>query len=290
MVQHVNINMPNEDYQARPELSKSKLAIFYTSPEHYYDKYEAPQDDELDFALEQQVKKQTELGNAIHTAVLEPDEFENRYLAIPKLDRRKKEGKDAYADFLIQAKEEGKKLILMKDAHICYSIRERIRQHPIAQKIFSGSPLRETSFFWTDKETGLECKSRTDFIDLDAGIIVDVKSAISLQDHKFERSVDEFKYHFAPAFYGGGIYDLFGIDISGFIYLGTEKERPFGIKMFTLDDVSLAAGNDQVRKLMRRFAECREKKEWPGYPPEVRLIGLPTYALVRDGFKTFKGD
>ena len=77
----------------RNYISHSALKAFAKSPNHYlqYVAGEAPRTDAMI------------AGSALHCFVLEPHEFDARYIVAPKVDRRTKEGKEIFEAFSQQA-------------------------------------------------------------------------------------------------------------------------------------------------------------------------------------------
>ena len=284
---YIDLNMSNEEYHEHHALSKSKLMVFAKSPAHYYDKYEAADRDSLEDDIagsEGKLEDQNKfLGKAIHVAVLEPELFEEKFLVVPKMDKRTTAGKTDFATFSKICADTGQVMISEADADICVRIRRAVLDHPLLGEFVKKSPLKEAAFFWTDTETGLDMKAKIDLISLDNGIILDAKSARSTEVHKFEGAINEFYYHFQPPIYNMGVEALLGRAMDGFIYAAIEKKRPCGIKLYSLDDISISAGYNHVRELMLKFAECKATGVWPGYSPEIKQIGLPRYALARYG-------
>ena len=82
--------MTNAEYHSHPAVSKSDLDLISRSPLHFKTAKETP-------------KVQTEsmlLGSLVHKLVLEPDDFDNEYIVAPVCDRRTKQGKEIWNDFM----------------------------------------------------------------------------------------------------------------------------------------------------------------------------------------------
>lgn len=76
-------------------LSYSSLSNFRKSPRHFID-YKLFGNDDTDSIL---------LGKVLHCLVLEPQNFSQSYCVAPECDRRTKEGKAVYAEFLETARD-----------------------------------------------------------------------------------------------------------------------------------------------------------------------------------------
>lgn len=82
--------MTNSEYHANKAVSKSDLDLINRSPLHYINAVKNP-------------KEQTEsmlFGSVVHKLVLEPETFAAEYIAAPKCDRRTKEGKARWQEFI----------------------------------------------------------------------------------------------------------------------------------------------------------------------------------------------
>src|SRR6056297_780015 len=80
-------NESNEDYHANKAISSSHAKLAYKSLQLFKDNE--------DGLIERKESPAMALGSAIHTAVLEPDEYTNRYIVKPEgLNGRTKEGKE----------------------------------------------------------------------------------------------------------------------------------------------------------------------------------------------------
>jgi hypothetical protein len=92
--------MENTEYHAHPALSASGLRVLKRSPLHYWDRYINPD------RVTTEPTEAMQLGTLIHCAVLEPDQFDVRYIAVPEgIDKRTKEGKQVWADLLATGRE-----------------------------------------------------------------------------------------------------------------------------------------------------------------------------------------
>ncbi len=273
----IELNMSNDDYQDHPALSKSKLTVFGKSPEHYFDKYEAADREPRERT------KAMDLGAAMHCAILEPELFDKRYMEVPYIKKTTKAGRAAYAEFQAIAAEHGKSLISASDIKICFSARNKVEKHPIIGPLLKKSCLKEMSFFWTDSETGVACKARIDDLFLDDSIIFDAKSAERVEDYRFQYAIEDYDYDLQFPHYNSGLEHVLGVAMDAFVFGAIEKERPFGVKLYTLDTVSVSGAAGYYRKLIRSFAECQKTNTWPGYPPEIQMLGLSHRRLKKYG-------
>lgn len=277
---HIELNLPNEEYHKIDAISKSRLSDASISMLKYFDSHIAPQTAEDEDETPAQ-KKNLTFGSALHCRILEPERYEEEYLIVPKVDKRTKQGKEDFAHYEDRCAAEGKTMILDKDAAKCEIIAKKIHEHPVAGKLIGASTLKETSIFWEDPVTGEKCKCRPDTILLGNGIILDTKSARGVEEFQIEGENWERRHHFSPAHYGMGVEIALGVVINAYIFIASEKVRPFDTQLYIFDDLSLQAGQQHVRSLINQISECKKTGIWPGRSPDIKTIGLPRYALSR---------
>lgn len=254
--------MNNAEYHADPAISASHLHAISKSPAHYYARYLAPKrPPSIQTAAMQ-------FGSLVHTAVLEPDELSKRYGVCPP--RNTKVGKEAAA----QMKADGIEAITQTDWDTAAAISEAVYDHPVASDLLSkGAP--EQSFWWDDKQTGLRCKCRPDWLRPD-GIVVDLKTTQDASPKGFAKSVANFRYHVQAAHY------LNGLEAEKFIFIAVEKFYPFAVAVYELDASALIEGDSLAFRDLRRIATCRKLDEWPSYSQEITTLSLPMWAYNDD--------
>ena len=263
--------LSNEEYHAGPGISQSALSVVARSPLHYWARYVDPN---------REPSKQTDamrLGTAIHMAVLEPAEFGRRYHAAPSVDRRTKEGKAEYQAASERAETEGAMLLPLDDAMTCLAIAQQVRKHPTARRLFADGRA-EQSIYWTDRETGLLCRARPDW--LTGRMMVDLKSTDDASLESFQRSAWNYRYWMQAAWYMDGWEEVTGERLDAFVFAAFEKSAPYACAFYFADEGMLDRGRQEYRKLLRIVADCQAANEWPGYPAEVRALGVPTWAIT----------
>ena len=107
----------------RSYLSTSALKAFAKSPNHYIEYVNG----------ERKATPAMELGSAIHCAILEPDEWHDRYTIVPKVDRRTKAGKEAWE--LFQKSSEGKTVLTDEQHRTMDMARIAVHADPLAKNL-----------------------------------------------------------------------------------------------------------------------------------------------------------
>jgi len=218
------------------------------------------------------------LGRAIHAAVLEPDRFKAEYGMMPAgLKRTTKEGKETWTE-LVETFGEGN-VLSADDYGICIRTRKRVHAKKTAHALIAGEGDVELSMVWEDEETGVLCKARWDrhSPEIAGGAIVDLKTTRDASPRDFERAIFSYGYHRQAAMYLMGAKAL-KLPVRHYSIIAVEKEPPFGVAVYRITEGTVDASEDQVKALLRRYAECMESGEFPDYPDEVRDIAVPDWA------------
>lgn len=251
--------MPNDKYHSLPGISKSGLDKIDRSPAHY--KFSEPKES----------TRQMEIGTAIHTAILEPERFDNEYCITEAKARTEKAYKDAKAEWGGEntlTKQEGKKVLNM---------RESVHGNLEAMQFLAMVGNAEVSAICTDPETGVTLRARFDW--LVDGVAVDLKKTQDVRPHMFAKSVYNYRYHVQEAVYRFVYKQITGEDLEAFYFLAVEEEAPHSNKMFLLDDLSREIGNYYFRKNLRTYAECVNSGNWPHPDTGDGVIELPNFAV-----------
>jgi hypothetical protein len=223
-----------------------------------------------------------DVGTAIHSVVLEPNDLETRYtIRPPGIDGRTKEGKAALAQWRAEA---GDRIVLDKPdvMQTLEGIRDAVLDHPIALELLTSRGLTEISAAWDEPLTGARCKGRWDrLVEYDGWpCIVDVKSTDDASPRKFLQSVANYGYSAQAAFYldGASVLDPKSAEAFRFLFLVVEKKPPYGIAIYELDRVWMDYGRQQYQRYLDDWIECEKTGLWPGYPLHVETLEAPEWA------------
>jgi len=223
--------MPFDEYQKAPGLSSSALDDFVVSPLRYWHLHRNPDREP------EEPSRALVFGQALHTAILEPAEFEKRYyreLELPEgtlctvedlngwlKSRDVKPGK-LKKDLIRQVHEidptvpiadvlaaehakanEGKTLFTAETWERVETAARALRNEPQMEHLLSQPGKRELSIFATDPKTGLRLKIRPDFFA--EKFILDPKTITAGEGYGFDESVTRaiwnFRYRQRAYFY-----------------------------------------------------------------------------------------
>lgn len=260
----------NAEYHSHTAVSKSHLDEIERSPLHYWSRY-------LD--VNRIVPPPTPamvIGTALHTHVLELSEWDKQFTIAPEgIDRRTKAGKEMWAAF--EADANGKTVLSKTDGELIAAMGRSIYGHPAAAMLLAMSGKAETSHFWTDEKTGLECKCRPDWLFDDYSVIVDLKTTEDASPRGFQKSIAAWNYHKQAAWYLHGIEQATGVCPSQFIFIAVEKKPPYAVGVYAADAEMIKLGWEKAERNLERIAECRAAKHWPGYSEAIEPISVPPW-------------
>lgn len=222
------------------------------------------------------------LGRAVHTALLEPADFSERYAVAPKVDRRTKAGKAAWADFQEQAGD--RELLGTDDAETVDSIAQAVTNDGLASSLLDMPGQSEVSIVWNDAATGLRCKARLDRYAQDSRgpVIIDVKTTRSITPDGFARDAARYGYHLQAAYYCRAVRSLEPGRSPRLLFLVVETLPPFAVAVYRLGVESFARGENLADELLDKYAACEAAGVWPGPTTSVQDLELPAWALAGD--------
>lgn len=247
-------DVPNPVYHSGPGVSKSQLDDVAISPAVLLWRKNAPVDTEKLKALD--------MGSALHCLLLEPDEFNKRFIIAPEFNRRTNAGKAEEAEFLeacantgktVMDAEQGRKLSLMRDSAMA---------HPGAKFLLEGEGRCEASIYWNDQETGELCRIRPDKFLTTSPLIIDVKKVADMS--RFSRHIEEFRYHVQAAMYCEGFKAHFS-EVPKFAFLAVSETIDCGrypVRLFVPDDNDIDEGFQSFRRDLTTYHQCRTSNNW----------------------------
>jgi len=223
------------------------------------------------------------LGQATHTAILEPSDYEARFITAPFENRRRLKRDEAEWQAFDEAARGKTVLRPSEDAMVTalsVSARDHHR-HPLAASLLATPGLTEASALWIDPATELRCKGRMDKI-VPRGkrtLVVDVKTTVDASPRAFSRDIAKFGYHIQAAYYIDGLYRLHPA-LRSFVFIVIEKSPPYCVAVYEIDDATLTLGRNLYQQYLSRFKACLDADNWPGYP-NARL-SVPSWAFYED--------
>ena len=300
-------NVGEKEYRDTPALNASALKQLYKSPYHYWHEFLNPH------KVEKDPTKALNIGTAVHGLVLEGEQ--KWHEVPPEIDRRYKDGRKAYAEWL--ASLPPKAVILKREeAAQAMAMAENVLRHPLAEDLlYDTHPSRfvEHSIFWEMDFTRPErreeeiatvpCKARLDLVYQEGDglvTVVDLKTTQDASHSGFMNAIARYSYHIQAAFYflaAGAHFELdedalfdiklldeewYEIPRHRFIFIAVETFAPYAVAVYEFSPQGLNAGLVDSKRMIELYLSCEESEVWPSYNYEDAqaplLIDLPGWA------------
>lgn len=258
------------DYYTTKAISASGLKALKKSPAHYRAMMDEPPD----------TSPGQLLGSATHCAILEPELFDTRYTVMPDgLDRRSKEGKEAYARIIAS----GKEALKPSDMDDIRAMQASVLAHPVYAHLLTLPHEVEAERYWALEGTGLSAKMKPDLIvppcdEYQNGLIVDLKTCGDARKRDFARTAIRMDMHIQAAFYVDNMTHWWKVDGQPeFWWLAIEAKRPYLNCIHKASKEFIERGREEVDTLLQLYVDCVFRDEWEGYTREVVELEIPDW-------------
>lgn len=282
--------MDIKEYHANQALGSSTIREILKSSAHYA------------YKLTHKVKKSDPmiLGDAIHAFILEPNRFNDMYDEVAEVYLRAVGGHnvgDAKTD------DDGDPIIYLKDRNNTgldikgeqykkfAAMREAIQKSKLVKDIISQSTHIEYSIF--GKMLGLDVKCRPDTMNVDAGIIWDVKTVSNKSDNgkpadSFLREFISLGYDVQAAHYKRLCEEHFHKEFE-FRFLCVDVAKDVvGIKEYKVSDELIELGERRLKWCLEQIKKYNETKETRVYDVESETLNADYRAL--EMLEQFRGE
>lgn len=224
-------------------LSFSSLKCFKQSPANFIE-YKMGQKEQTDAML---------FGQMLHCLVLEPQDFDNRYLCLEDTDicnqiggakpRATKAYKEWYQFTIAEA---GKRTVVDTDDYTSAKIiASNVLHNRASSKILDMGWLHETGVDWEFKNFKFK-----GFIDgMGDKLVFDLKTCADADPRKFEREIMNNSYYLQAAMY------LYAIE-KDIPYYIIAVDRKGGVSVHALDHHLIEHGMKEYNELLDKFNEC----------------------------------
>jgi exodeoxyribonuclease VIII len=246
------------DYYANKALSHSKLSCLAQNPMEFKMRYvddppTLPPKESDAFAM----------GHAVHCLALEPESFSDRFFVLPKIDRRTKEGKAAYAE--IQEASKSKTLLDGDDYADAIACVQALNNHAEFATIMA-QPRRVEVPFEFDL-FGHRFKAKPDCIIDSMKLIIDIKTTDDASPHGWQWSAVDYGYHRQAYIYQQAV-QLETNEWYRFIFAVVEKPKPSTrgipptVALYELDPDTVRMGLEDSAGLVLQYESRLEANNW----------------------------
>lgn len=216
----------------------------------------------------------TELGVAVHCAVLEPESFVRRYSVEPELElvapgASKPRATKAYRDAVEEIESDGYQVLKEDVMRAVQGMARSVLAHPHAAAVLQKAPEREVTAIWERgrgaPDLTLPCRGRLDA--LGDRVAADLKTTRSLRNFS-PWTISQRRYHSQASWYCDGLARL-GRPVDTYFLVAVESSPPHDVGVFVVDRHVLEAGQASNDALVERLFECEASGNWPGMYPSI---------------------
>jgi hypothetical protein len=242
------LNITEKAYRSLPYLNASKFKAFFTSPLHFKNQEQPDETEDM------------RIGTAVHTMVLEPNNFHKTVAFAPLgLDRRKTADKLAWEQFVEASN--GKTVLKGESREVVEGCVNAITTHTTALNIISKSEKEQVI---VSELEGVECKGKLDLVCVKCGILADIKTTqngASLQSFTYE--MQDRRYWVQMAFYTMLAEKMYGKPFR-FQFIVVEKNPPYAVAVVSISDTLMEACKKKVSLGLVNLKLCLEHDQYAG--------------------------
>ena len=238
--------MTENEYRSLPALNASRFKAFHRSPYHFFNQKEV------------ETTEAMKVGTAIHTACLEPSQYDSTIGYLPDVDGRTTEGKAIKKAF--EEKYAGKTILKAVSKEIVERAVNAIVTSDEWEAIKENKAMRYEQVLMCDL-FGIHCKARLDLIDVENGIIRDIKSCDDASIERFKYTVKDRLYWLQAGFYTLMAETTFNKRFN-FEFIAVETSDPSTAQFHAVDEQELLKWKRVVETLLIKYKSCVDANLW----------------------------
>ena len=216
------------------------------------------------------------IGRLVHMAIMMPKEFNNKVHELPECDRRTKDGKAIYEQFVASVGKEDD--VITAEQMLTVTSIANSGNQALATLGLQGEPYSKIECSITKPYRNILIKGRPDLVTLDKDgkvVVVDFKTTLDASARSFARDIVNYEYHIQNAFYN----EL--NNSTRFVFIAIEKEPPYNYAIYELDEQAVNEGRRRMDLACDIYHDCQKFGAWPGYDKSVQALSLPKYAFTQ---------
>lgn len=246
----------NEQYHAAEDgrVSNSWLTAMDESPQKFHAVYIAKT------MLKPEPTPAMQLGHLVHACTLEPHAVNERYAVAPKVDRRTNAGKAAFAAF--EAESEGKEVVNVDDMTTAIACATALLRNQTLSPFFNARSLAVKIEERINFEVaGLPMRCKPDWLCVDLGLIIDIKTTRHVKRSHFERSVEALGYHRQSWLYREAAWQKYGRSFR-FLFAVVHTSAPYETACYELDEKGNEDGRTDALALILQYQMRQRTNNW----------------------------
>ena len=219
---------------------------------------------------EREETKALRMGSLIHCAVLQPELLNEKFVTAPECDKRTKEGKAIWSDFVEHtAGTPGMTIVSAEESAECHLI----ASHAKLALERMGVEFEMTEFMFTTDHCGVQLKCAIDGLGTD-GYLYDLKTTEDASPAGILKSIRAYRYNLQAYFYRLCFETAFERRLLGFRFLFIEKTPPYATAVVEIGPELMSYACSDFEKALQTYRECTTLGEWPAYGDAVQVIDI----------------
>lgn len=222
--------------------------------------------------------KAKDFGGALHTMLLEPDQFDTRHIVNTRFDSWRTNESKSWRDAQWA---KGLTILSPEERDVIDIMVQNAREHPMFSQIFrTPGTLREVTMIARHPGTGLLLRCRPDLLP-PGSTMPDIKTCVDASPEGFGKAVWNLNYGFQAAHYLL-VHNLLFPEKKReeFLFFCIEKELPYLCALYAVPHVLIEYCGAIESQRLYTLAQCEKTGRWPGYTwnPNDPEFALPGYA------------
>ncbi len=191
-------------------------------------------------------------GSLLHSMILEPHKVHTDYAFFPGARRAGK----AFEDF--RAQHPDKRILTEVQYLRCQKYVSAYNRQIYATALIQGG---EAEFTATAEILGVKCKARFDYVNVDKGYVLDVKSTgMPAGAEIFKDAVNMYRYDLSAALYLMIAEKMFGKPFTWYFVVVTKTDPQCDV--YTLSPETRRTGTAFVYQALTKYKKCKESGLW----------------------------
>ena len=216
---------------------------------------------------EREETKALRMGSLIHCAVLQPELLAEKFVTAPEVDRRTKDGKEAYAAFQSS----------LKPGQTVMTSEEYTEAHIIASAAKNALDRLEVTFdatelMFTTDYNGVQLKCAIDGVSGD--YLWDMKTTEDASPSGILKAIRAYRYNLQAYFYRLCFETAFERRMLGFRFLFVEKQAPYATAVVEIGPELMSYAVSDFEKALQTYRECTTLNSWPAYGDDIQVIDI----------------
>jgi len=216
------------------------------------------------------------IGSATHCLSLEPDEFGNQFIVVPKgIDGRTKEGKAFMLSATEDAKTNRKTIIKQDSVELAMRCVDALHCHSDVSLILRSHGVVEERIDF--QFCGVDMRSKLDKILISDGIILDIKTTKDVKPDSFKFSCRDFGYDRQAALYCEAASQEYQKSFR-FLFAAVSTKPPHSVAVYELSELDQANGLRKAEQLLEEYKSRKAADDWlPIYSRGINVLELPRF-------------